>query len=40
MQLMNPQTYSKEIWMLGATLQELLGSFVGANVSVNCHYYY
>ncbi len=31
-QILNPQSYSKEMWLLGATLQELFGSFTGANV--------
>lgn len=30
--LLNPQTYSKAIWKLNATLQEIFGSCVGANV--------
>lgn len=30
--LLNPQTYSKSMWLLVATLQEYFQSFVGANV--------
>ena len=33
-QILNPQSYAKEMWLLGATLQELFGSFTGANVYV------
>ena len=35
MQLLNPQTYSDAMWLLGSVLQELFGSFVGANMY--CH---
>lgn len=30
--LLNPQTYSRSMWLLTATLQEYFQSFVGANV--------
>lgn len=31
-QLLNPQTYSDTMWLLQSILQELFGSFVGANM--------
>ena len=30
--LLNPQTYSRSVWKLNSILQELFGTFVGANV--------
>ena len=38
-QFLNPQSYSKSMWLLGATLQEHFSSFVGANMCVlnNAH---
>ena len=32
MRLLNPQTYTDEVWYLLSTLQELFGCMVGANI--------
>lgn len=32
MRLLNPQTYTGEVWYLLSTLQELFGCMVGANI--------